>query len=636
MAQPLQYQSQFIPTDFGTVGNMLGMFRQDMAQRDQMFDQAVAMEQKLLSDLYGLETFQPEVIGQRVNKLAERMQEAVARRGGDYGAAAKDIARLGTRELSDPIYKLNQRQVEQAKLLERAQAANPNLLVLKDPRTMGLSSNMALEDIGYEVVDPANIRKVLDEMYGGLRNRVEQTDLRPSGTPGYLESTITKGATPEEITALAQDPNTLSAVISGNPQLAKYLENPNISSWLKNQIQEGLKQLEGGSEKRFVSDREWEMAMRKKAEETGSPTYELPGSSLSLKTGYSGIDDIRTSAESGDKKANKLLNLYDSQFKSSKAFSKYEPVINEKNKLEAKYDAVRKNPQLNEYIDTLLSTKGAFDIGGERPLLTPAFKRDILQDVNRRTVSKILSDEVDSRRWQSDKNKLQKALESIGDAVIRGLHIDNYEDLINYYENRDINIPEETKTKIKDALNYAEEAYDIYYKKDNSLLDYNREFEEFVDSGITATPRVHSFTDPQLDTWANNQIKKINLNNYDVMGFDEKEWDSFIDKDNTTGKITIKDIVDGKEKKRSISSEDLEYVGVTEGDPLGFLKPAIQVKIKGTDKVVNLYPKEPPVKPNPNSPKGYEVTNNLFRQLIQKMDPELGSDLYNSYLNYFR
>src|SRR5690554_6763805 len=110
MAQPLQYQSQFVPTDFGTVGNILGMFRQDMAQRDQMFDQSAAMEQKFLTDLYGLETYDPEVIGSRVDSLAQKMQEAVDRRGGDYGAAAKDIARLGTREMSNPIYKLNQRK----------------------------------------------------------------------------------------------------------------------------------------------------------------------------------------------------------------------------------------------------------------------------------------------------------------------------------------------------------------------------------------------------------------------------------------------------------------------------------------------------------------------------------------------
>lgn len=259
MAQPLQYQSQFIPTDFNTVGNMLGMFRQDMAQRDQMFDQGVAMEQKLLADLYGLETFQPEVIGERVNKLAERMQEAVARRGGDYGAAAKDIARLGTRELSDPIYKLNQRQVEQAKLLEQALAKNPNLLALQDPRKMSLTQKgLTPEDISYSVADPATIQDAIKDIYGERGNQIRQTGLKPSGTKGYLMSEITKGLTDSEIQELSQDPSTLETILARVPQLQEYMDNPDIANWFTSQVQQGLKGLKGGSQKQFVRDYTYE------------------------------------------------------------------------------------------------------------------------------------------------------------------------------------------------------------------------------------------------------------------------------------------------------------------------------------------------------------------------------------------
>ena len=60
MAVPLQYQSQFIPTDFNTLGNVLSMFRQDMQQRNQEYEQGVAMRDKALSEIYGMKTLDPE------------------------------------------------------------------------------------------------------------------------------------------------------------------------------------------------------------------------------------------------------------------------------------------------------------------------------------------------------------------------------------------------------------------------------------------------------------------------------------------------------------------------------------------------------------------------------------------------
>ena len=44
MAVPLQYQSKFVPTDFGQLNNVLGMYRQDMDQREQQFDRGIAMQ----------------------------------------------------------------------------------------------------------------------------------------------------------------------------------------------------------------------------------------------------------------------------------------------------------------------------------------------------------------------------------------------------------------------------------------------------------------------------------------------------------------------------------------------------------------------------------------------------------------
>jgi len=257
MAQPLQYQSQFVPTDFGTMQNVLGMYRQDMAQRNQEFDKGVAMESSLLSELYGMETYDPEALNQQISSLEGKLSEAVKRKSGDYGAAAQDIARLGAKEMANPIYKLNQRQVEQAKLLEQSIARNPNLKVLRDPRREKLDPRMSPENLEYQVADPANIQKVLNDIYGDLGSQIRQTDYaRGERTPaGYLQAQTIKGITEDEYQQMLQDEDVYKAVLARNPQLTEYMEDPEVADWLNTQVQQGLRGLIGGSKSDLIIDR---------------------------------------------------------------------------------------------------------------------------------------------------------------------------------------------------------------------------------------------------------------------------------------------------------------------------------------------------------------------------------------------
>jgi len=120
MAVPLQYQSQFVPTNLGAVENILGMYRQDMGQREQEFDLAEQMQDQAVANIYGMDTLDPEVLQQAGDTLAQRIEEIVSKRGGDYGAASGDISKLIAQEARNPIYGLNKRKLEQTKLLEQA------------------------------------------------------------------------------------------------------------------------------------------------------------------------------------------------------------------------------------------------------------------------------------------------------------------------------------------------------------------------------------------------------------------------------------------------------------------------------------------------------------------------------------
>jgi len=120
MAVPLQYQSQFVPTDFNTLGNVLGMFRQDMQQRNQQFDQGVAAEQMALAQLSELDTYDPAKKQELITSLQQRIKDVVDKRGGDYGAAASDITGIIAKEKSNPWYQFDKSKLaatkEEAKL----------------------------------------------------------------------------------------------------------------------------------------------------------------------------------------------------------------------------------------------------------------------------------------------------------------------------------------------------------------------------------------------------------------------------------------------------------------------------------------------------------------------------------------
>lgn len=255
MAQPLQYQQVFVPTDFSSVGQLANLYTRDVNSRDQLFDQSVAMQNQLLSELYGQETLDPEVLTQNVDKFANKINQLVTKRGGDYGAAARDIARLGVSELRNPIYGLNKRKVEQVKQLEQALARNPNLLPLLDPRKIALDQVTSPEQLGYSVADPEDIQKAINSIYGDRAKLIRQSSpVKSNDVPGYLESTITRGLTNNELNALLSDPSTLETISNRLPQLKDYLERPDVANWFNSQVQQGMRGLIGGSQKDFLRD----------------------------------------------------------------------------------------------------------------------------------------------------------------------------------------------------------------------------------------------------------------------------------------------------------------------------------------------------------------------------------------------
>ena len=244
MARPLQYQSQFVPTDFNQVGNILGMFRQDMQQRNQEYDQSLNMADRAVAEIYGRETFDPELLQQAGDTLSQNIDKAVKAKGMDYGAAAGDISKLLSKELRNPIYNLNTRKLDQVKQFEQIMARNPNMLVLKNPKNIKLNANTNIEDIGYEVLDPKDANDRFQSLHGKLGKQNRMVGSRMQNGYEMLQNQI--GITDAQSIEMKNNPETFNAFVSSMGQLEKYKDDPNVMQNMKVLYDSYVDSLKGG------------------------------------------------------------------------------------------------------------------------------------------------------------------------------------------------------------------------------------------------------------------------------------------------------------------------------------------------------------------------------------------------------
>lgn len=127
-----KYTSQFVPTDFNTLTNVVQMYRQDMQQRNQEFDQAANFESEAIAQLGMLPSYDLEGRKKRLEELQSNLKSILDKRQGDYGAASKDIVRLIAKERNNPWYQINSEQQEAIKNYKQL-GLNADNIVLGNP-----------------------------------------------------------------------------------------------------------------------------------------------------------------------------------------------------------------------------------------------------------------------------------------------------------------------------------------------------------------------------------------------------------------------------------------------------------------------------------------------------------------------
>ena len=201
----MKYTPQFVERQYVPTNN-LGIIDQVLAQRQKEYDTATTLKDAAVSELYGLQTtqgFEPER-NRIVQELQNQIEAAAQKRGGDYGAAAKDIASIVASVQKNPFFQRNRQVMEQARYLEQMKARNPALRIIKDPRKLGYDQNMTEEDLQYQVLDPADILKATDAIFADRKGRIGELQAISHPVFGTI-ARQQKGMSDAEIQALSNE-----------------------------------------------------------------------------------------------------------------------------------------------------------------------------------------------------------------------------------------------------------------------------------------------------------------------------------------------------------------------------------------------------------------------------------------------
>lgn len=506
MAQPLQYQSQFIPTDFGTVGNILGMYRQDMNQRNQEFDQAQMMQNKALAELYGTKTYDQDVINEQANRLKQQIEDSVKKRGMDYGAASGDIAALIAQEQSNPIWGLNTQKVKQAELLEQALARNPNLKVLKDPRNLALSKNMKPEDIGYSVLDPEEVRKAALNMSKFLDTK-KLAGIRTDKS-GYDVGTYNMGPSEQDLQTFISKPENIQQLKKMFPQIG---DSKDLEDFLSSTLYDAGRSYQRQPEESILGFNPY---IRERIQNEGNqnsyasvlPTskvgaegiqkvypikdvkdfWKMPNDSENSLVKRSIIADI-TSDKDFSKNNGELLNQFGSIENARKIKNNYTPE-----------NDILKSPAIKEYLaDNPDYLKGVYSDGERYTRLGQLYQQLVAQGEINPESPKIKRDEY---------NKASELVNNFESKLSERLNKEN-EDLIANFEHYNVFTGIE---KLDAATQSKKERMQKFVKEDLDLTDLNFE---------TSSNKDINFSDQlKLAKKGNKDYLKASENGFEVVG----------------------------------------------------------------------------------------------------------------------
>jgi hypothetical protein len=238
MATPIQYIPQPI---FSNVGMLQQQLAQDQARHDLAMQQQVAME-----DMFAEVPTHPTDIPIKNKVLGDfqsKVQEVVDRYGGDYGAAAKDIARLTSKTRQNPFFQLapeRRRLAEEQR--KRLAQLGPNAILTQDVTAAPLQDPetgewITPEELQSQVLDQRLYEQQLERRFGKLGTKQTPGEWRRNAQfPWMLERSNYKGVLPVELQDVASQ--MYESLSAQSPELPES-ERRRISDNYANQLVQG-------------------------------------------------------------------------------------------------------------------------------------------------------------------------------------------------------------------------------------------------------------------------------------------------------------------------------------------------------------------------------------------------------------
>jgi len=220
----VQYQSFYdpVPVDFLT---------QNMAQHQQRYDQAfagaLAAKEAALQEEIALDDqiYRNELIGKSMQDMDKVAQEKY---GGDYGRAAKEIARKVTELRSDPFWQSSKYLKEQQVAQQKFMLENPNAHLYTDvskigaanvdPETGEFLGIRSPEELTFEAQKKGDWQKSVEMQFADINPDTIAQTLADIGIEGYKGIKHIRQIKPEDLdTLLRERPQMVMAFMENNP-----------------------------------------------------------------------------------------------------------------------------------------------------------------------------------------------------------------------------------------------------------------------------------------------------------------------------------------------------------------------------------------------------------------------------------
>lgn len=218
-----QYESFFnpIPIDF-----LQQNLQQKQGQYDQAFAGALAAKEKALQEEVALgdSIYRKDLVENSMQDMDRITQEKY---GGDYGRAAKDIARQVTDLRADPFWASSKHLKEQQGLQQKFMLQNPDAHLYKnvqnigayDPETQQIRGQ---EELTFEAGKKGDWQGSVEKQFADIQGEQLFKALQDSGVTGYFKNVTIAELEPEDLTTLLDtNPQMIESFLKNNPDFEK-------------------------------------------------------------------------------------------------------------------------------------------------------------------------------------------------------------------------------------------------------------------------------------------------------------------------------------------------------------------------------------------------------------------------------